>query len=421
MALCVSIIQTIIATLLFLITCESNEYNSNQVDECQLRGFVFPVEAVTTGNNPYGMVVIPENHGQFEYGDLLISNWNDPTNQFFGQGNLIKQIRNHQLIRTITIDKNSQSIGECAHDNVVGTGLGFTMAMAYLGKGKIIQCSIPINFVEDEANDDGETFPPFPGCCLIINDAGKILATFRGNGINGPWGGTSYIYEDKYSKTYTVTLFLSNVLGPIGSPLTNNNGNVVRYIFELPNNDNDWQSGYDDNNVGTLGKHTLMISNLISFPINISIGSVGPSGLAFLSSNNNLIIADTLGGGKTSSESGDGRLLKIKNALQCTSQTCSSSTFSSCSEDECYNPIGINWSQNAHKSFDLLVANGGDGNLIQYNANGAEICFFIGDADGGGTLFNIVSIPTSNDNDKRQVAYVDDAQNDVMFLSSYST
>jgi len=396
-------------SLLLLKNARAHESDNN---ECILLGFAYPVSSVDVGNNPYGMVVIPETYGQFHSGDLLVSNWNDPTNQLFGQGNLIKQIRNKIVVRNITIDKTKQSIGVCANDNVMGTGLGFTMAMAYIGKGKIIQCSIPISFnlEVDATNDDGTKYPPFPGCCLIINDAGTVLATFRGNGINGPWGATSYITE--YNDVTKVTLFISNVLGPSNSVLTNNNGMVSRYKFELPDNDNDWVSGSDDHIVGTLGNHTVMIDDLNSTPVTISAGTVGPSGLAFLPNDNILIVADTLGG-----TSDEGRLLKINNALLCDYHNCAMNTlFSSCGTNQCFNPIGINWA-NHYRA--LLVANGGDGNLVQYNKQGTEICHIIGDADGGGILFNVVSIPAGNE--KHQVAFVDDSQNNVMFLSAFGS
>lgn len=36
------------------------------------------------GNNPYSEVVIPVAGGDWQAGDVLVGNWNDPTNTFFG-------------------------------------------------------------------------------------------------------------------------------------------------------------------------------------------------------------------------------------------------------------------------------------------------------------------------------------------------
>jgi hypothetical protein len=106
--------------------------------------------------------------------------------QFPGQGNHITVIRDEKFFRVITIEAEDVKDKECVDD-----GIGFTMAMTWLGEGQYLQCSLPIGKGNDPAGNS-LVHADEPGCCLVINDEGKVVATFRGNGINGPWGAISH-------------------------------------------------------------------------------------------------------------------------------------------------------------------------------------------------------------------------------------
>lgn len=306
------------------------------------------------------MVVIPKSHGMFLKNDLLVSGWNDRTNLLFGQGNNITQIRRHEVIRTIVIKRHE--MGVCEEDEVNGSGLGFTMAMAWLGNGYVLQCSTPIDKPTDPTvttNADGSAFPAHPGCCLVINNAGHVVASFRGNGINGPWGATTFLRES--NDDLIATLFLSNVLGPSDNPNTVNQGVVTRYTFQVPSSDEDWASGTSNAHTGTLGSFTTLATNIDSTPLTISSGTVGPSGLAYSSAHDNLFVAGTMSGPQ-------GTLFAIANPLTCSFSegSCHLQTFANCGVNLCNGPIGINLTPTPIGRIDLLVANGQDGNLVQY-------------------------------------------------------
>src|ERR1700682_3331092 len=123
------------------------------------------------------MVVVPENSGVWQKNDLLISGWNGATG-YFGQGNNITVLRNGVPINTLTISPNS-----IADKNCTAVGIGFTMAMAYVGAGKVITCSVPI----PKPSQAMPNVTAVPGCCFVVNSNGSVLATFRGNGINAAW------------------------------------------------------------------------------------------------------------------------------------------------------------------------------------------------------------------------------------------
>lgn len=403
----------LISTFSLCVLAESNE-NVNPAPiphhhhhhPCLLQGNLS--DSVGVGNNPYGMIVVPSaaitDPGQFRYGDLVVSSWNDNrNNSIFGQGNLLDVIFNGTVVRNLTIPKDR--IGECGFDNVDGTGLGFTMALAWLGNGMLLQCSTPINRGNAATNTDGNVFPAHPGCCLVINSNGDVLASFRGNGINGPWAATSVLHG---GSTDIVTVFISNVLGPTGNPNAVNQGKVERYTFVLPGQHLGWRNGIGTTNPGTLGRAYTLANGFVSTPVSITSGTVGPSGLAYSTLRDRLYIAGTL-------EGTNGKIFYVENPLRCS--PCTLKTFAVCAPGNCNGPIGINMALVSPNVEDLLVANGGDGNLVQYKQNGTVVCSITGDANGAGTLFNVLTVPYGP---SQQVAFVDDALNQVLFLHPFN-
>jgi hypothetical protein len=295
---------------------------------------------------------------------------------------------------------------------------------------------------------------PDPGCCFIINGNGKVLASFRGNHINGPWGATSskngiyiYIYYDNSHKLFiciccntlcrnilthcllslphrylyisicwstadgSITIWMSNVL-------TTNNGYIARYMLRLPKDNDHWESGTSDSILGSLGEATILVSGIESQPETggIQIGAVGPSGLAYDSKHDRLYYCDTMGNG----------IFYIEHAKGCTSD-CVTKQFVNCpGNGECNRPRGLNFIRTPLKKYehDLIVANGADANLVQYNietgfvANKTILVTIDGDTDpASGFLYNALTVPV--DGDHVRVAYNDAHFNTIFFLDSF--
>jgi hypothetical protein len=123
------------------------------------------------------MMVIPETEDGWQLNNLLVSGWNDEEG-FFGQGNNITVIRNGNVIKTLTISPNGVADTQCT-----APGIGFTMTLAWLARGLVLTCSVPIPRPTVQQPNVTAT----AGCCFVINANGTVIATFRGNGINGPW------------------------------------------------------------------------------------------------------------------------------------------------------------------------------------------------------------------------------------------
>ena len=51
---------------------------------CNVTDDAYVLKLACAGSNPYSEVVIPVAGGDWQVGDVLVGNWNDPTNTFFG-------------------------------------------------------------------------------------------------------------------------------------------------------------------------------------------------------------------------------------------------------------------------------------------------------------------------------------------------
>ncbi|KAL3161220.1 hypothetical protein ABBQ38_009587 [Trebouxia sp. C0009 RCD-2024] len=380
------------------------------------------------GNNPYSEVVIPVAGGDWQVGDVLVGNWNDPTNTLFGQGNTLTLVRGAAVVTTYTYPQGGQCDPKIINTFYNGSGYGFTMAAAWLGNGYVLQCSLPIS-TGTEPNAIG------PGCCIAINNRGKIVAQFANDAINGPWGATSVV--DNSNPSANTTLFISNVLG-VGQSLTPNGGTIQRYSFQVPTSDSGWQSSRfagrlggggstSPGSPGTLGHPTQIFptgshTGFHSTPANITGGSVGPAGLAYSP------VTDTLYAmGTVSNPAPQGSMYKIPNPIQCQGTACMRSTFVRCSPNlgglaqgkcsGCNGPIGAVFYSGAKGNF-IVQANGQDGCINQYSENGQLVSslFVDGTVDaagnnpGQGNLFNLAF---TNINPTPSMLVVDDAANAV--------
>ena len=141
-------------------------------------------------SNPYAVVVAPVSIGKIKQGDVLVDNFNNKQN-FQGAGTTI--VDYNPAAKTTTLFASvPQRLASCPG------GVGLTTAMTLLKSGYVIVGSVP--------STDG-TFATTGSGCLIVFDAdGKLVKTFAGGHIDGPWGNVALV-----DRGDTATLFVSQI------------------------------------------------------------------------------------------------------------------------------------------------------------------------------------------------------------------
>jgi hypothetical protein len=317
--------------------------------------------------NPYGIVVVPASKGALVAGDVLVSNFNDKKNQQ-GTGTTIVQMspKGHASVFASLSARNLP--GSCPG------GVGLTTALAVLPSGWVIVGSLPTS--------NGMSATAKAGCLIVVNDAGKAVKTISGAPIDGPWDMTAV---DQGSKA---TLFVTDVLdGTVAaSPRTVHEGTVVRI------------------GLSTVGSSPAVTSETV-------IGSgfsertdpaalvVGPTGVG-LGHNGTLYVAN----------SAANRITAIPSAMTRSNAVAGTTVSSGGSLND---PLGLTIAPNG----DILVANGGDGNLVEVTPAGRQVAVKMLDTspvppgpNGNGTLFGLAPAGRSG------LYFVDDGTNTLNLL-----
>lgn len=138
--------------------------------------------------NPYAVVVAPVSAGKVTEGDVLVSNFNNITN-LQGTGTTIVDY-NPTTKKTSLFAQIPRDTAQCPG------GVGLTTAMTMLKSGWVIVGSLP--------SKDGTTATRGEGCLLVLDPNGKLVATWSGPTISGPWGNMAVV-----DKGETATLFIS--------------------------------------------------------------------------------------------------------------------------------------------------------------------------------------------------------------------
>ena len=101
-------------------------------------------------------------------------------------------------------------------------GIGLTTALAILGNDWVVVGSLPTNA--------GNPATAKAGCLLVLNSDGRVVETFHGHGINGPWDMTAV------GGRSVSALFVTNVLnGTVaGNGKVVRRGTVLRLIVTTP-------------------------------------------------------------------------------------------------------------------------------------------------------------------------------------------
>jgi hypothetical protein len=316
--------------------------------------------------NPYGVARVPVTRGSLVAGRFLISNFNNSDN-FQGTGTTIVQIAADGTFSLFAqIDPTKVS---CPG------GIGLTTALVALRSGFVIVGSLP-------TSNEGTVFTG-AGCLIVLNSNGKVVETFSGHNINGPWDMTAV--DGGFLAALFVTNVLNGTVAAGGSVV--NEGTVVRLLLAIP-----------DDHPPVLVDSTVVASG---FPERTDPAAlvIGPTGVAFDGDSGILYVADSL----------DNRIAAIPGALF---RWHSAGTGFTVTQGGALNdPLGLALAPDHH----ILTANGDDGNIVETNPfTGKQVAVKLVDNTGGpppgaGALFGLIAAPNG-------VYFVDDASNTFNLL-----
>jgi DNA-binding beta-propeller fold protein YncE len=256
--------------------------------------------------------------------------------------------------------------------------------MTMLKTGWVIAGSLP--------SKDGTTRTRGDGCLLVLDSSGKLVDTWTGPDINGPWGNMAVIDNGT-----TVTLFVSmagfDLPGPqvrdpaSGNPIVLHKATVLRIELTIPP-----------------GKPPAIQSKTVigsGFSARADRGSflLGPTGLA-IAPDNTLYVSDAL----------DNRIDAISDA---TTRTTSAGTGQEITKDGLLShPLALMILPNGH----LLSCNAWTGQVVEIDPLAHKQIYAqwidtnqAQSPPGNGDLFGIAMRP-----DGKAFYYVEDDQNTVM-------
>jgi len=320
--------------------------------------------------NPYGVAVVPRTLGNLTQGNILVSNFNAKSN-LQGTGTTIVQVTPSGKTTLFAQIDASHLPGPCPG------GVGLTTALVVLQRGWVIVGSLPTT--------DGMSDTAKAGCLLVLNSWGKVVETFAGSPINGPWDMAAF------DQDAVAALFVTNVLnGTVdGNGKVVNKGTVIRIVIKIP------QQG--DGIPGRVS--TTVIGSGFSERTDPAALVIGPTGVA-LSSTETLYIADSL----------NNRIAAIPHALDRddTAHAGNDVTANGFLND----PLGLTIAPNG----DILTVNGNNGKIVETTPGGTQIARkFLdksGSPPGAGTLFGLAIIPGG-----KGVYFVDDGTNTLNILN----
>jgi hypothetical protein len=317
--------------------------------------------------NPYGVAVVTHSKDRLHKGDVLVSNFNDKANTQ-GTGTTIVEVAPNHTLRVFAQISAAHLPGACPG------GIGLTTALSILGNDWVVVGSLP--------TVAGNPATAKAGCLLVLNSDGRVVETFHGHGINGPWDMTAV------GGRSVSDLFVTNVLN--GTVAANGKvvrrGTVLRLIVTTP----------------ARGLPRLIADTTIGsgFPqeTNSSALVVGPTGVGF-GRNGTLYVADTL----------NNRIAAIPSALLRSRSDGTGRTVSR--NGALRGPLGLAIAPNG----DVLAANSLNGNLVEITPNGRQVAVkkldTSGSPAGAGALFGLAVAPFGNG-----VYFVDDATNALDLL-----
>ena len=327
--------------------------------------------------NPYGVAIVPRTIGNLIQGHILVSNFNNngPNGGEQGTGTTIVQIAPGGHVSLFADIQAASLPGSCPG------GVGLTTALAVLRSGWVIVGSLPTK--------DGTAATAQAGCLIVLNSNGKVVETLSGGSINGPWDMTALDLGG------FAVLFVTNVLN--GTVAANGNvvknGTVVRILLFTPYRDGDSDS---DDHLGFPREISrVVIASGFDERTDPAALVVGPTGVG-LGGDGYLYVAD----------SNENRIVRIADALFRNSSAGIGQVVST--GGAINDPLGLAIAQNG----DILVTNGGDGNIVETTHAGTQVAVKNIDTTGigGGTLFGLAVTPQGT------VYFVNDGNNTLDLL-----
>ena len=328
------------------------------------------VASTVPGNgdlNPYGVAVVKHSQGKLQKGNVLVSNFNNSANQQ-GRGTTIVEVAPDGKVSLFAQINAANLPGACPG------GVGLTTALSILDGGWVVVGSLP--------TADGTSATAQAGCLLVLNSRGKVVETFSGHGINGPWDMTAVNFGK------VAELFVTNVLnGTVaGGGAVVNKGTVLRLLVTTP-----------DHGLPRLLRVTTIGSGFAERTDPAAL-VIGPTGVG-LGKDGTLYVADTLAS----------RIAAIPDAVF---RRSSAGTGETVSENGALNgPLGLAIAPNGN----VLTVNSGDGNLVETTPSGTQVAVKLldstGSPPGAGALFGLAVAPRG-----KGIYYVDDNTNTLNLL-----
>jgi hypothetical protein len=311
--------------------------------------------------NPYGMALVQQSTGRLVAGDVLVSNFNNAKNAQ-GTGTTIVEL-SPSGSKTLFATINAGGLpGACPG------GVGLTTALSAFKSGWVVVGSLP--------SKTGKGKDAKAGCLLVLDSNGKVVETWSGHGINGPWDMTATEHGA------TASLFVTNVLnGTVAAKgSVARHGTVVRLDLTL-------RSGRPP----LLSKSTVIGSGFPerTDPAALVVGptgaGVGPAGQLYVSdtaANKINVIAHAT---TRKNSAGEGTTLTTGGALN--------------------SPLGLYVAAGGA----VLTVNAGDGRLVVTDPAGKQVATAMldssGSPKGAGALFGLILAA------KGALFFVDDAKN----------
>jgi hypothetical protein len=312
--------------------------------------------------NPYGVAVVPRSIGDLERGSVLVSNFNDRANEQ-GTGTTIVEVSPTGGPKLFAHVDPDHLPGACPG------GVGLTTALTVLRSGWVIVGSLP--------TADGTSATAKAGCLLVLDSHGRVVETWAGGPINGPWDPAAIDRGDH------ATLFVTNVLN--GTVAANgavvDGGTLVRITVDLD---------------GQMPHATSLATIATGFAERTDSAAlvVGPTGVA-VDRDGTAYIADTVNSRLAAVPDADDRSFPIDGGGKTISIGGSLDA-----------PLGLALAPDGH----LLSVNGGNGNLVETTPSGDQIATrpldSSGSPPGAGALFGLAVA-----HGQRGIWFVDDADN----------
>lgn len=311
--------------------------------------------------NPYGIVQVPKTQGKLVEGNILISNFNNTSNQQ-GTGSTIVQISPTGAVQLFAQINAKNLPRPCPG------GVGLTTALAALRSGWVVVGSLPTS--------DGTSATIKAGCLIVLNPNGDVVETISGGNIAGPWDMTAADGDQ------TATLLVTNLLNnpKLNSTTASNTATVVRVVLGVNHPDK------------PVVKSSTVIGSGFSVRFDPAALIIGPTGVALDGNQDLLFVADSL----------NNRIAGIPNPL---TRTDSAKTGFTLSQGGALNdPLAMSRAPSGN----IIISNGGDGNLVEITDDGLHVATKTvdtsGSPPGSGALFGVL---VSTD----RVFFVDDATN----------